>query len=333
MPGPEQGRGRVHASEGPVQPLPLLQPRLWEPPGLAGGREQRVGNVLWPGRDAPPPWRCVRHSSLPAHGNPSTIPNPRLLPAGHTPAPRLCSPQAHTTRELWDTTLSSSRRQFQRSQFRPGAPTHVPECIGRVPAEPREGAGGRCAPGSAAPARPCPQPTRRPLPLSKMAAARASGARCPNQRWRRAASPAAAPARLQDGAWSRDGGCGPRPGGSVRDRAGNGGGSGAGAAGADVPQGRGHGWHHGARQRQHRGGHRRFAGRGCRGPGKLAAPAQDAAQEGERGRETGKAAGRGTGELGPLLSTLPQPLRSLSRVQNRGKNSGLEPLAPAPRAL
>lgn len=100
-----------------------------------------------------------------------------------------------------------------------------------------------------------------------------------------------------------------------------------------MPQGGGHGCHHGVRQQQHRGGHRRFAGRGRRGSGNLAAPAQDAAQEGQHGRETGEAAGGETGGLGPLLSTLPQPLRAFSRVQNWGENSGLEPPAPASRAL
>jgi len=95
----------------------------------------------------------------------------------------------------------------------------------------------------------------------------------------------------------------------------------AGAAGADLPQDGRHGCHHGARQRQH-GGDRRFAGRGRRGPANLAAPApaEDAAQEGERGRGTGEAPGGGTGELGPQLPPpFPHPPLHLTGTKRGGK--------------
>lgn len=164
---------------------------------MLGGTEQRVRKVLWPGRANPLHGTLSFTVPLILTGIPTRFPTPGLPPGCHIPPPRHCSPRApHAPRKALGART-------------PRAPPPLP------------------APNMAASTTPHGARPASLTPLSKMAAATAAPAQGPlpesnmAERGFFAGGTTAAPARLQDGARSRDGGCGPRPGGSVRDRAGN----------------------------------------------------------------------------------------------------------------
>lgn len=212
--GPPQ-RG-VRAREEPLPPAGRTQGGRRHPPQQQGG----------PGAGG---------AALPASASRATGTH-RLPPPNHSvdPAPRLCP----------------APRWPQRGGLKAARTQHG--SLGKTPA-------------------PVPGHRREPAdfkPGPNMAAAAPAlpKALSPNPRWPPAASPSAAPpgylseskmaapagCEAGSGVTWRRGGCGPCPGGSVRDRARNRDWrrrERAGAAGADVPQDGRHGCHHGARQR------------------------------------------------------------------------------------
>lgn len=149
---------------------------------MLGGTEQRVRKVLWPGRANPLHGTLSFTVPLILTGIPTRFPTPGLPPGCHIPPPRHCSPRApHAPRKALGART-------------PRAPPPLP------------------APNMAAPTTPHGARPAGLTPLSKMAAATAASAQGPlpesnmAERGFFAGGTTAAPARLQDGARSRDGG-------------------------------------------------------------------------------------------------------------------------------